>query len=214
MKKKNNCTKFKNISLENMLNLSYGECVDHLKEKYGEVCVREAVNEKGYLVGTTSRTNVGLLTHTVCVELKDLGLEKDVPKRKYKVYCDALEQLLLHIKVIEEKLVSNKTDVYGLGLTSFMIAYAQINEYYFGKYEKKWQINVAEKIKYKYDQYIVLLEYAKNIIENSQLKERCYEPMLAYSWDGHLIPDIYAKLYKKDMVPLEQVKVPSGWMFK
>lgn len=115
------------MGLDWKIKATYSEFVDYLLEKYGEV-KRHMVPWDYYdrfynktrhsYKETTSRTDEGLITHTIHTDIKPLDLPAGSPRRKYQVYCDLLEQLLLRIKIVEANTSVNHEDLYGMGLTA------------------------------------------------------------------------------------------------
>lgn len=191
--------------LSKLMEMSYGELVDYLRDKYGEICsrlkVEQCYNERFGLWyehkdRTTSRTDEGLISHTIHTDLKPLKLPKNASRNKYKIYCDAIEHFLLRVKIVEERLKVEKTELYGLGLTGAISNCAIINGYYEELPTDGWRANVAYKIYHRYDEYLVVLRYLKELVENSQLIERCPSPQLAVNWDGKVIDRVYTDIYK------------------
>lgn len=205
--------------LEWKLQASYGELVDYMLEKYGPVKmhkVRRASTHSRYdaatdniikepymhTVDTYTRTDDGLLSHTVHTDLKPLGIPKNASQMRKMVYCDALEHLLLRIKIVEARLAASTDDeLYGLGLTGVLSNCAILNEYIAEYPSDIWRRNVADKFKPQYADYIRVLEHTRNLVENSKLIARCLPKQFALRWDGSVVEIVDQHLYQK--FPLE-----------
>ena len=101
----------KSIEIQKELEMKYSELVEYLLKKYGpakyDYFCTESCKSKNHKV---SRTNEGLYCHHID-EDKAIMLSNDsyaiknpyeYQKAERLVYCNVLEHLILHIKIVEE----------------------------------------------------------------------------------------------------------------
>ncbi|MBP5204880.1 hypothetical protein J6Z37_01100 [Candidatus Saccharibacteria bacterium] len=120
--------------------MTYGELVDYLLKKYGPVeCDyfrTEACKSKNPKV---SRTNEGLYCHHIdedkaimlCNDKITVNNPFEYQKAERLVYCNALEHLILHIKIVEEPRNdenANEMELQGIG-DAINFLCPQINDY-------------------------------------------------------------------------------------
>lgn len=160
------------------LSMSYLQLVNHLLKKYGkakgdyflrETCV--SPNQK------IKRAGEGLYIHHIdedrAIMLSDPAYAQKNPfayqKAERLVYCNILEHLILHIKIVEEPRNRNANFGERPGLGGAKIITGQINDYY-GGYDivKKDSLVAMGFIKDSFDDYIKILRYFWNIIKNDK----------------------------------------------
>lgn len=186
--------------------LSYKELVNSLLIKYGackyDYFTGKDCSNKNQLV---SRAKEGLFCHHIdedkAIELSNPERARMNPFRYQKadrlVYCNFLEHLLLHIKIVEEPRHkdANPLEMPGIGGAVNLIS-RQINDFY-GGYEYKRQdlINSTAIIKDDYKIYIKLLAKLYDAIQNNAyLLKRYGLKDLCKGWKGNLIDKIYTDL--------------------
>ena len=113
------------------------------------------------------------------------------------VYCNALEHLILHVKIVEEpkNKDANKMELQGIGgAVNFLCP--QINDYYNGyEFKQPHLIKIYSLIENNFDDYVYILKYFLNIVEEKPLlnlfinKER-----LSIGWDRQIVKKVYNKL--------------------
>lgn len=191
---------------EKMLELTYEELVKFLLSKYGPAKHNyfkdTACIQKNPLV---SRSDEGLFCHHID-EDKAIMLSNDhyaamnpfeYQKADRLVYCNILEHLLLHIKIAEEprNIEANKNELPGIGgAMNFIIK--QINDYYGGyDYTQEHMIKAMSLIKNDFDDYIKILNYLWNVIQNNTIYSSMYKKEdLAKGWDDHIIDIVLENL--------------------
>ena len=195
-------------TIEDEINMPYFDYVEYLIEKYGpaqydyfhnKFCVSK--NNK------ISRTAEGLFCHHIdedkAIMLSEPEVAREQPfeyqKASRLVYCNFLEHLLLHIKILTEDLANEEEGRRGVGLGGAMMLWRQLNGFYIGRKAVGWKKNVFGVVKDKYDEYISIMQHLKSVIENTKATDYCTIESLAYDWDGRLIMDIY-----KDIAPDKQ----------
>lgn len=194
------------IEIKNELKMSYNELVNYLLQKYGpaefDYFSNESCKSKNPKV---SRTNEGLFCHHID-EDKAIMLSNDkfalmnpweYQKANRLVYCNVLEHLILHIKIVEEpkNKDANEMELQGIGgVISFMCP--QINDFYNGyNFTKPYLIKIYSLIENNFEDYITILRYFLEAIKDDPFysilikKER-----LCVGWDGQIIKKIYNAL--------------------
>lgn len=188
------------------LAMSYNELVDYLLNKYGEVNGDYFVNESCKTKNRNiSKSKEGLLIHHIdedkAIMLSDSRWAINNPFEYQKadrlVYCNILEHLILHIKIVEEpkpkgaRLLEDQ----GIGGAVNFIC-PQLNDYYNG-YEYKREI---DKIKFSlvadnFKDYINVLHYLRDVIKKDvRLSSFISDEKLASGWDEQVIDKIYSEL--------------------
>ena len=112
------------------------------------------------------------------------------------VYCNYFEHLLLHIKIVKEahEKVGYEDAMVGIGGAEML--WQQINGCYRNAPKDGWRKNVFDVIKDRYDEYLVIMKYIKQVIDNDICLQKDYsEPKLATDWDGKVIKSIYNDIY-------------------
>lgn len=189
-----------------LLTKSYEDLVKFLLSKYGPAKHNyfkdTACIQKNPLV---SRSDEGLFCHHID-EDKAIMLSNDhyaamnpfeYQKADRLVYCNILEHLLLHIKIAEEprNIEANKNELPGIGgAMNFIIK--QINDYYGGyDYTQEHMIKAMSLIKNDFDDYIKILNYLWNVIQNNTIYSSMYKKEdLAKGWDDHIIDIVLENL--------------------
>lgn len=155
------------MNINELMDISYNDYVDHLLKKYGPATCSYFTNDsyKSKSKGI-SRAKEGLECHHIdenkyllLSDPKACLLQKtpwECQKANRLVYCDKIEHLLLHIKIIDETVPKKFwLDRYRCGPKSII---ANINDYYeYKEIPNTWHGNMANKIWDKFDLYILIL---------------------------------------------------------
>lgn len=191
------------IEVKKQLNMTYSELVDYLLNKYGpseyDYFCNESCKSKN---PKASRSSEGLYCHHID-EDKAIMLSNDkyainnpyeYQKADRLVYCNALEHLILHIKIVEEPRneEANVGEIQGIGgVINFLCP--QINDYYNGyEFKQPHLIKIFSLIENNFDDYIEILKYLLNIIESKPLyKLYVNKDKLSVGWDRKRIDKIY-----------------------
>ena len=185
------------------LKMTYNELVDYLLEKYGpaeyDYFRTEECKTKNPKV---SRTNEGLYCHHIdedkaimlCNDKFAINNPFKYQKADRLVYCNALEHLILHIKIVEEprNKDANKMELQGIGgAINFLCP--QINDYYNGyEFKQQWLKNIFSVIENNFDDYIDILRYFLAVVEKHPLyKLVISKKKLSVGWDGQIIEKVY-----------------------
>ena len=129
-----------------MLEMNYDECCNFLKNKYGVIEESYFCNETCRSINKSiKRTNDGLFIHhidedkAIMLSTKSYALDNpfEYQKGDRLVYCNLLEHLILHIKIIEFPNPNKKDEYPGVGgVINFFIP--ELNDIYSGiKYSQK-----------------------------------------------------------------------------
>lgn len=200
----------KRVEIEKQLNMSYKELVLYLQEKYGmpehnyfKYKDMVSVNPK------ISRTSEGLFCHHVD---EDKAIMLSSPKYaqlnpyEYQlsdrlVYCNFLEHLILHIKIVLEPrhIDANKNELPGIGgIVNFICP--QINDFYSGVVIKRqYLINAYELIKDNYDDYVYILRYFFfSLSKSTNLNNMSLKRSVSYNHRLKLFEKLYEELLKPD----------------
>lgn len=188
------------------IDITYDEYVDYLLDKYGCVSCDYFTNEDCTTKNNKlSRTIEGLFCHHIdenkAIMLSHSEFARINPfeyqKASHLVYCNYFEHLLLHIKIIKE---THKRPGYEnalLGIGGAEMIWNQINGYYASGTASGWRKNVFDVIKDRYDDYIVIMRYMRDLIANDKCLVNDYsEPRLSKDWDGNIIEKIRNDIYK------------------
>lgn len=188
------------------LKMTYNELVDYLLEKYGpaeyDYFRTEECKTKNPKV---SRTNEGLYCHHIdedkaimlCNDKFAINNPFEYQKADRLVYCNALEHLILHIKIVEEprNKDANKMELQGIGgAINFLCP--QINDYYNGyEFKQQWLKNIFGIIENNFDDYIDILKYFLAVVEKHPLyKLVISKERLSVGWDGQIVKKVYSLL--------------------
>jgi hypothetical protein len=185
--------------IENFYKLTYKEYVAFLLEKYGPAVCDYFANEQCKSKSSKiSRTKEGLFCHHID-ENKEILLSTpevarlhpfEYQKKEHLVYCNIIEHLLLHVKIVQECSKDNPS----LGVGGVSMITAQINGYYDNPPTSGWQINAYNVIKDNYDDYINLLAYTVAVFQNAENIFGFQVEDFCKNWDGQLIESIHQDL--------------------
>lgn len=185
------------------LGMSYQGLVDYLLEKYGpaeyDYFINDSFRSKNKKV---SRSAEGLECHHID-EDKAIMLSSpryaarnpfEYQKAERLVYCNVLEHLILHIKIVEEprSWEANQLELPGIGgIINFLCP--QINDYYNGyEYKREHQIRKFEKIADNFDDYIGVLNYLLGIVDKRpDLALLVTRERISRGYDNRMIRKIY-----------------------
>ena len=188
--------------------MSYNEYASSLQRKYGRVpgdyfCTPSCKSKNNK---KNSRTSEGLLIHHIMenkvAKLSDSDIAVQCPfdyqKAENLVYCNYLEHLLLHIKIVEEHKDNSNDSLIGIrGIVTYICP--ELNEYYCGLRDfESWRLNCLDMVKENYEDYIELLKYFIQIlIKNPTYKEFSTEEFrmdLSLDRDEYILEKIYRDL--------------------
>lgn len=195
----------KSSEIEKELGMSYLELVDYLLAKYGPAKVDYFRNEKcRSKCKEISRTGEGLQCHHID-EDKAIMLSNpryailnpfEYQKADRLVYCNVLEHLILHIKIVEgpRHLFANSFDLPGVGgAVNFLCP--QINDYYNGyEFKQQYLINLYSVIKDNFEDYIRVLEYFLDIAKFDNYDKIVNKKSLSLGTNGKIVDKIFARL--------------------
>lgn len=188
-----------------LMQMTYSQIVEKLLSKYGKVPYDYFVSEDCKTKNRkNSRTSEGLFCHHID-EDKAILLANDkyaiknpfdYQKADRLVYCNFLEHLLLHVKIVEEprNANANKNELPGIGgAVNFLVK--QINDFYNGTIYTQEYLAIATKvIENDYNSYIVMLQHLWNIIKSKPEYSFIQKEDLARGWDGNVIIKILYEL--------------------
>ncbi len=192
--------------IKNQLKMTYDELVDYLLKKYGpaqyDYFCNESCKSKNSKV---SRTNEGLYCHHID-EDKAILLSNDkfavnnpfeYQKANRLVYCNVLEHLILHIKIVEEPKNenANQMEIQGIGGAICFIC-PQINDYFNGyEFKQQYLINIFSLIENNFNDYIDILEYFLDVVEKNPIyKLIVTKERLSVGWDQQIVKKVYDQL--------------------
>ena len=195
-----------NIEIKKELEMTYNELVEYLLNKHGAAKYDYFCNESCKSKNTkVSRTSEGLFCHHID-EDKAIMLSNDkfavnnpweYQKAERLVYCNALEHLILHIKIVEEpkNADANEMELQGIGGAICFLC-PQINDFYNGyQFKQQYLINIYSLIENNFDDYIDILKYFLAIIEKNPLYRLLItKKRLSIGWDGKIVEKVYEKL--------------------
>lgn len=194
------------LEIKKELTMTYSELIEYFLNKYGvakyDYFCNESCKSKNAKV---SRTNEGLYCHHID-EDKAIMLSNDkfaamnpwkYQKAERLVYCNALEHLILHIKIVEEpkNVDANKMEIQGIGgAINFLCP--QINDFYNGyEFKQQYLINIYSIIENNFEDYIDILKYfLKTIKKNPLFKNLITKERLSIGWDAQIVKKVYEKL--------------------
>ncbi len=192
--------------IKNQLKMTYDELVDYLLKKYGpaqyDYFCNESCKSKNSKI---SRTNEGLYCHHID-ENKAILLSNDkfavnnpfeYQKANRLVYCNVLEHLILHIKIVEEPKNenANQMEIQGIGGAVCFIC-PQINDYFNGyEFKQQYLINIFSLIENNFNDYIDILEYFLDVVEKNPIyKLIVTKERLSVGWDQQIVKKVYDQL--------------------
>lgn len=193
------------IEIKKEMQMGYNELVDYLLKKYGpskyDYFCNENCKSKNQKV---SRTDEGLICHHID-EDKAIKLSEDkyasmnpyeYQKADRLVYCNILEHLLLHVKIVEEprNIDANIDEFQGIGgVIAFMCP--QINDYYNGyKFKKQYLINIYNQVENNFEDYIYILKYLLEVVSDKPYGVLITKGLLSLGWDGQIVDKVYKRL--------------------
>ncbi len=169
--------------IEKQLSLSYADLVEYLLLKYGRCLYNyfssplcKSQNQRA------KRTDEGLVIHHID---EDKAIMLSDPEHAAKnplsyqhsdrlVYCNILEHLILHIKIVEEPRhpKANADERLGIGgIKNYLCP--EINDYFNGKQISEWQLPVFKQIENNFEEYIYIIKYFLDLVDkNAELKVR------------------------------------------
>lgn len=192
--------------IKNQLKMTYDELVDYLLKKYGpaqyDYFRNESCKSKNSKV---SRTNEGLYCHHID-ENKAILLSNDkfainnpfeYQKANRLVYCNVLEHLILHIKIVEEPKNenANQMEIQVIGGAVCFIC-PQINDYFNGyEFKQQYLINIFSLIENNFNDYIDILKYFLDVVEKNPIyKLIVTKERLSVGWDQQIVKKVYDQL--------------------
>ena len=194
------------LEIQKELKMSYNELVIYLLKKYGaaqyDYFVNENCKSKNQKV---TRTSEGLICHHIdedkaimlCNDKFAINNPYEYQKADRLVYCNVLEHLILHIKIVEEprNKDANKMEAQGIGGVINFIC-PQVNDYYNGyEFKQQWLINVFSLIENNFDDYIMILKYFLDVVEEHPLYSLIItREMLSLGWDKQIVKKVYNEL--------------------
>ena len=113
------------------------------------------------------------------------------------VYCNVLEHLILHIKIVEEprNKKANALELQGIGGAICFLC-PQINDYFNGyEFKKPYLTKIYSIIESNFTDYIDILKYFLSVIEYHPLyKHMITKKSLSIGWDGRIVKKVYERL--------------------
>lgn len=182
-----------------LLNLSYEKLVDVLKRKYGTPKGSYFLTETCKSTNNSiKRTSEGLFIHHIDEDKKiDLSssqravlapFEYQLPERL--VYCDLLEHLILHIKIIEKGNIIQNGEMLGVGGVSLITR--QINDCYSGMvFQLPYMNAVRNAIAGAYTQYVKILKYLLRLPDYGNFKSIINYDSLVLKTDSERFEKLY-----------------------
>lgn len=187
------------------LGMSYSELCQYLVNKYGPAQYDYFVNEKCKSKNTkVPRTSEGLECHHMD-EDKAIMLSSpmyaqrnpfEYQKADRLVYCNALEHLILHIKIdIEPR--NRKANILERpgtgGALNFIIP--KLNQLYSGfEFKREYEKNVYGSLVDSFDEYIMILDYW---IKTGDMHIALSPIKLCYDFDGVVVKRVYDALFNQ-----------------
>lgn len=192
----------KSSEIQKQLGMSYSELVKHLLSKYGPAQYNYFRNESCKSKNPkVSRTSEGLICHHID-ENKAILLSNDkcavnnpfeYQKADRLVYCNVLEHLILHIKIVEE--CESPLELQGVGgAVSFICP--QINDYFNGyHFKQEYLIASYDLIKDNFEDYISILKHFLAALEEKPLHKLIVsKERLSVGWDRQIVKKVYDRL--------------------
>ena len=191
---------------EQIMKMNYDELVPHLLNKYGTAKYDFFKSEKcSSKYQQVTRSEEGLFCHHIDEDKANLlanpesSLNHPYEQQKANrfVYCNFLENLLLHILIVEKEKdeKANDNELQGIGgAVNYIVK--QLNDFYSGyEYKQKWMIIATSIIKDDYDSYIMMLKRLwKDIQLDIVLSLWIKKEDLAIGWMNNVYPNILKEL--------------------
>ncbi|MEG0124232.1 MAG: hypothetical protein RSA40_02765 [Malacoplasma sp.] len=149
--------------IESLLLMTYDQCVDSLLKKYGSVKKDYFINKECKSANASiKRSKEGLFIHHIdedkaimlCTKEFAINNPFEYQKADRLVYCDFLEHLVLHIKIVEyPNPKKNILENCGVGgIYNFIVP--DLNDIYSGIiYKQEWKIKAANNVINRKDDY-------------------------------------------------------------
>lgn len=196
------------LEINKQLDMKYQELVNYLLYKYGKA-------EHDYFTSRlcssvnkmVSRSGEGLFCHHIdedkAIMLSSIKYAQKNPFEYQKadrlVYCNLIEHLLLHVKIVLEPKAegANINEKQGLGGIRNYIT-GILNDLYNGRVSKKEYLNIAfELVKDNFEDYIKILRYLLDEMgknnEDSQLE---LKQKLSQGFYRNIVQKVYERLIK------------------
>lgn len=199
----------KEKNINELLQMSYQQLVDYYLKKYGPVPKNYFTKNLTKTVGIT-RGKEGLFIHHIdedkmillsnkieqhpvvqggfLTEKQIKMIYNDFQQADRLVYCDLLEHLLLHVKIMEEpKPLLPHLNVGRGGITNFF--FPELNDIFSGiEYKPFWKQQVIKRVINRKDEYFKIMKYLFNNKKfNLSLTDLSYfKPSLPFNkmiWD-------------------------------
>lgn len=187
------------LNLKQELDMTYADYVQYLLNKYGPATCNYFVNEQCKSKSSKiSRTKEGLFCHHIDENKEILLSTPEIARlhpfeyqhKDHLVYCNIIEHLLLHLKIVQECHKENPH----LGIGGVSMITAQINGYYDAPPTSGWHLNAYDAIKDSYDSYIEILSFAIKLFTDSE-NIFGFKPIdLCLDWNGKVISSIHQDL--------------------
>lgn len=195
------------MDIKRILNLTYDEYVKELKEKYGEVqgnyFLNNSFRSKNKRI---TRGNEGLYIHHIDEDktiLLSNPLYAKMDPFSYQhadrlVYCNLLEHLILHIKIIKKPHKDkNPNEDVGVG-GAFHFIIPELNDIYSGiKFNLDWKNKVIENIINYEKEYLECIKYLMNLKRKFPLVDYLKSFNKHFNlWDNEKNSRIYSEITK------------------
>lgn len=193
------------LEIEKMLMLNYEECCNYLKEKYGLITKNYFTNETcKNQTSSIKRTKEGLYIHhidedkAIMLSTREYALKNPFSYQygERLVYCNLLEHLVLHIKIIQyPNKEKNPIENVGVGgVFSFIIP--ELNDFYSGiKFKLEWKNKVLEVVKNHKKEYFMCLEFLfKNFDFPLQLYLKSFNAYFLSEWSEENNKELYKEI--------------------
>lgn len=192
--------------IETALASSYSELVKHLLKKYGPAPCDYFKDEScKYVDRRISRSNEGLQCHHIdedkAIMLSDTRWATKNPFKYQKadrlVYCNVLEHLILHIKIMDQprKKDANPLEAVGVGgAINYIIP--QTNDFYNGyEFKRDYLKKLYEPVADNFDEYIDILKELLSVAQFNIMYERFVSvDKISRGSDGKIVDKIYDRL--------------------
>lgn len=195
-----------NKEIDKELGLSYDELCDYLVDKYGpaeyDYFINETCRSRNRKV---SRASEGLCCHhrdeDKAIMLSDTNWATKNPfeyqKANRLVYCNSLEHLILHIKIVKEpkKANANEFETQGIGgVVMYMVP--ALNQCYSGfEYSREYERKLYGLVRDNFDGYIKILKYALRVFsDNSAYHYFANTERLSRDANGQVIERVFNAL--------------------
>ena len=188
------------------LAFSYDELVAYLLDKYGpceyDYFLKPNCKSRNKKVG---RSNEGLVCHHIdedkAIMLNNPIYAKNNPfdyqRASRIVYCNILEHLILHVKIVEEPRhpLANLLELPGVGgVVKYLCP--QINDYYNGyNFKRQHEKNIMKIIANNFDDYIGVLKYLLKVTKGKAIyADKVTPERLSEGFDHQIVEKVYKEL--------------------